>query len=407
MSVFKVNSGPRGTRVESRNFYIQFNDHKGLRRRVAAFHTRRDSEQLEQTIEELVARRGVAQEPTPEQMRKIQLMPRKVYRRLVEFGIIEDYLKPAEPPEPEKSLAQHLDEFKAVLIARGADEKWAVTVHSRARRILERAGCSTLAGITEDAVIVAAEALRAELKLSDQTHNHGLAACKAFTRWAARGRMVGNPLAEVKLRKADANRVHPRRALSPDEQRALLQTTETGPPRWGMMGPERALVYQLAMETGLRANEIRTLSRGDIHLDGKTPCVTAKAKHTKNAKLATLPLRPGLVARLRVHLAGMLPGARAFDMPASTHTAEMLRADLAAAGIEYEVDGRFADFHSLRHTFITNLARAGVSPRTAQKLARHSDIKLTMEAYTHNFLGDDLEAVSRLPDLESNRAETA
>ena len=31
-------------------------------------------------------------------------------------------------------------------------------------------------------------------------------------------------------------------------------------------------------------------------------------------------------------------------------------------------------FHSLRHTFITNLSRANVSPKVAQQLARHSDI---------------------------------
>ena len=39
--------------------------------------------------------------------------------------------------------------------------------------------------------------------------------------------------------------------------------------------------------------------------------------------------------------------------------------------------GKFADFHSNRHTFITNLEHVGVSPRTAQSLARHCDIRLT------------------------------
>ena len=39
-------------------------------------------------------------------------------------------------------------------------------------------------------------------------------------------------------------------------------------------------------------------------------------------------------------------------------------------------EGLFADFHSLRHWFIMGLARAGVSPKMAQTLARHSDIRL-------------------------------
>ncbi len=45
--------------------------------------------------------------------------------------------------------------------------------------------------------------------------------------------------------------------------------------------------------------------------------------------------------------------------------------------------GRYADFHSNRHTFITSLEPASVSPRTAQSLVRHSDIRPTMGVYTH------------------------
>lgn len=83
----------------------------------------------------------------------------------------------------------------------------------------------------------------------------------------------------------------------------------------------------------------------------------------------------------------------------------MLRKDLEAAGIPYVDDrGRYADFHSLRHTFITNLASSGVHPKTAQALARHSDINLTMSRYTHSVLEAQSEAVNRLPDLNAAMA---
>ena len=39
-----------------------------------------------------------------------------------------------------------------------------------------------------------------------------------------------------------------------------------------------------------------------------------------------------------------------------------------------DLDGKYADFHALLHTFITNLCKANVSPKTAQALARHCDI---------------------------------
>ena len=50
-------------------------------------------------------------------------------------------------------------------------------------------------------------------------------------------------------------------------------------------------------------------------------------------------------------------------------------------------DGLVADFHALRHTFMTNLAIAGVHPKTAQMLARHSTIAMTMDRYTHSLVG--------------------
>ena len=58
---------------------------------------------------------------------------------------------------------------------------------------------------------------------------------------------------------------------------------------------------------------------------------------------------------------------------------------------------RFADFHANRHTFITNLSKAKVSPKTAQELARHSDIRLTLGIYTHTNLDEKQRAVESLP----------
>lgn len=46
-------------------------------------------------------------------------------------------------------------------------------------------------------------------------------------------------------------------------------------------------------------------------------------------------------------------------------------------------EGGVTDFHSLRHTFISNLVNAGVAPKDAKELARHSTITLTMDRYAH------------------------
>lgn len=72
--------------------------------------------------------------------------------------------------------------------------------------------------------------------------------------------------------------------------------------------------------------------------------------------------------------------------------AKMFRAD--ADGIAFRDDANeVVDFHALRHTFITNLARGKVHPKIAQALARHSTITLTMDRYTHTDLGEQADAL--------------
>src|SRR6202041_4196176 len=100
-----------------------------------------------------------------------------------------------------------------------------------------------------------------------------------------------------------------------------------------------------------------------------------------------------------------MPMANVFNMPADyKKVIDMLRADLADAGIAYIDDaGRFADFHAIRHTFISNLAHGGVHPKTAQRLARHSTITLMMNPYTHLHADGMISALSVLPDLSPQR----
>jgi Phage integrase family len=85
----------------------------------------------------------------------------------------------------------------------------------------------------------------------------------------------------------------------------------------------------------------------------------------------------------------------------------MLRIDLAAAEIPYQDEaGRVFDFHSLRHQFVSNLALAGVHPKEAQALARHSTISLTMDRYTHLGILDLTAALERLPTIPDATNET-
>ncbi|HEV3438892.1 MAG TPA: tyrosine-type recombinase/integrase [Gemmata sp.] len=79
---------------------------------------------------------------------------------------------------------------------------------------------------------------------------------------------------------------------------------------------------------------------------------------------------------------------------------ELMRVDLAAAGIPYgieTVNGKaYADFHALRHTYSSALAAVGTGTKELQTLVRHTDPRLTLNTYTH--VGNQAlnEAVDRL-----------
>ena len=75
-------------------------------------------------------------------------------------------------------------------------------------------------------------------------------------------------------------------------------------------------------------------------------------------------------------------------------------------------EGCDADFHALRHTYLSRLGRSGASPKAMQRLARHTSVALTLGRYTHANLFDLAGAVDGMPPLlidkhESNDDQTA
>jgi integrase len=170
------------------------------------------------------------------------------------------------------------------------------------------------------------------------------------------------------------------------------------------------------------------LSKQSLRLDGSPPTVTVAACYSKRKRQDTQVLYPEVASRLREWLKTkkrlasdtvLFPvSAKGTGRCRPSHgeddaggfegsTKEVDRGGQDAGGeggagtvrlLKYQNSrGLFADFHSNRHTFITNLERVGVSPRRAQSLARHSDIRLTMGVYTHIGLHDQLAAIELLP----------
>jgi hypothetical protein len=132
--------------------------------------------------------------------------------------------------------------------------------------------------------------------------------------------------------------------------------------------------------------------------------VMLAARLNKSRKVKVQPLPADVAAALVEYLAGKPAGSPIWGggWAAESRGADMLRIDLETAGIPYAVEGpdgpEYADFHALRHSFLTLGGRAGIDLRTLQELAGHSDPGLTAR-YSHRRLHDLAGAVDKLPNL--------
>jgi len=341
-------------------------------------------------------------------------------------------------------IGRHTKDYLAYLAAKTVrgkrvSEKHVRHVRKHLARLVRECRLRTLRDIKRDAVRrwmdKTAQAARDpddpdSLPVSARTINMHRAAIVAFCNWCvSEGRLAAYPLAGLP-KAEEAEPARKRRALTEDEISQLLKAAQERPLRDALtirrgknkgkllakvspaerrrlqrVGRCRALVYKFMMLTGLRRSEAALVTVGALCLDEDAPYVHVEGKHAKSGRAATLPLRGDLAGDLRKHVAhlteghdeGVPPDTPLFDID-WRNLLRTFNLDLAAANIpKKDAQGRTVDVHSLRHTFATLLARNGVSPGVAQKLLRHSDIRLTMNTYTHLGLADTASAVAALP----------
>ncbi len=302
-----------------------------------------------------------------------------------------------------KPLAEHLADFLAHLTNKGSTLDHVKLTQQRAEAIIRRCKFQRIDDINAGRVQEALALLRAEGR-SAASSNHYLRAIKMFTRWLVRDRRVGDDrLAHLSMLNAKIDLRHERRTLEPEALAKVIEAARRGMPFRNLTGPDRAVLYLVAVNTGLRANELASLVPESFDLNGDPPTVTVEAAYSKHRRRDVLPLRPDLTAFIKEHLTirGLAPEQCLWPGTWSKKaSAKMLRMDLASAGIPYRDEaGRVFDFHALRHQFISNLARAGAHPKEAQTLARHSTITLTMDSYTHLGMHDMVAALEKLPAI--------
>lgn len=396
--VFKSKrKGADGQTKTAKNYTIRFIDHKSQMREVASGTADQSAAiRVEVGLKEIVGLRKSGIAPFGRHADFIESLSATNREKLAKWGIIE----PARAAAG-MDIESHITAWQTSLAAKNREKHHIRKSGAYVLRVAQECGWRTLSDIAAADLDNWINTHR-KAGLSLGTLNHYLVSVKSFVSYLNKERRItDNPLAHVARLNVATDRRTERRALTADELTALLTAAQNGDAHHGLTGPARALLYRLAASTGLRFNELRTLTRADFDLASTPATVTVRAQNAKNRRTDTLPLQADLAADLRQHCALMLPGARVFSMW-TDRGAAMIRRDLEAAGVPYiDECGQVADFHSLRGTFCTMLARGGVPLATAQKMMRHSDPKLTANFYTHILLTDKADALDKLPVIQA------
>lgn len=238
--------------------------------------------------------------------------------------------------------------------------------------------------------------------------------------------MSSSPLEHLQKLNESIEEKRERRAVSAAGFSRIVEAAQSGE-HWRLSGADRAMLYFVAVYTGLGAQELASLKPESFDLDATTPVVTVQAGYSKRRREDLQPLPADLTGVLRDWLNSRHRGELLWPGSWWNVAAEMLRKDLDAAcskwvdaagspesRLEREQSDRFKyvddaglylDFHALRHTYISNIAAAGVHPKLAQQLARHSTITLTMDRYTHVNLLDVAGALEKLPSIKSSDSQ--
>ncbi len=378
------------TKRKSKTYHVRYYAPDGRRLRVKGYRDRKATEALATKLERKSA-------------------------RLAE-GIAEPSDEHAKRP-----LADHAEDFRRYLAAKGNTADYVALVSFRLTAVLDGCRFVRIADVQASALVEFLAGLRRDGK-SVKTANEYLAAAKGFTRWLWRDKRTGVDLLAglSKLANGDSDVRHARRDFSPDELARLLDAARQSPKAIRLLtGIDRHFLYLTACATGFRVSELASMTPESFNLDGDTPTAKVQAACTKNRKEAVQPLPLDAAKALRGYLAGKPAGQLVWPGATwPTHASIVIRRDLDAARQAWlceaqdaaererreqsdflayrDAEGRYGDFHALRHSFITMVGKAGVSPKEHQDLARHSTYALTGR-YTHARFYDLAAAVQSLP----------
>jgi len=206
---------------------------------------------------------------------------------------------------------------------------------------------------------------------------------------------------------------HTRREFTRDELKHVMDAAARA-------GEEWRLLFAVGMYTGLRLGDCCLLSWDTVNLDRKViQTIPRKTRKFAKGKPLTIPIHPSLMPLIdaadkkpvenedAARSNFVMPMLAAWYMKSHWRVDAGLKDIFASAGIttSIRIEGRKtttpdATFHSLRHTFVSFSANAGVPLPVVSSIVGHTSTAMTRHYYHENET-ELRRAVESVPSLET------
>ncbi len=352
-------------------------------------------------------------------------------REFGQVGLVDPH-----KPHLDKPITDHLEEYIGAVSESSRYPGYPKTVNRELRKLFTAQSVTLLRDLTAEKV----QNYMAGMTCGPVTKNRVRTYAFSFCRWLEdNDRIPKNPVKKVMTAKAkvtDTKVRRRRRALRPKHLRVLLNAVASYPlsdatkPKGGRpradgtparsrkpaaslapetvrtlteLGRERRLIYRTAILTGLRRGELSRVRVHMLKLNRKVPHIDAPGHILKNNRSALIPLTPSLVTELRQWIkdADRTPEDTVFDMPDERSWSRIHERHMRHAGLPYQTENGYADYHSLRKATNTFLRRRGVEKQLRQRFLRHAAADLTTDRYDDERLREMRPVVAQLEKLDA------
>ena len=185
---------------------------------------------------------------------------------------------------------------------------------------------------------------------------------------------------------------------------------------YALLEGEMRLLFSVGIYTGQRLGDCALLEWGQVDLIRRHIALIPRKTARKTGRTVIIPIHANLLKMLlefpaAARVGYVMPQCAKMYKEQASELSERFKRVFRAAGIETATDGAdghrkraLVSFHSLRHTFVSLAANAGVPLAVVQSIVGHSTVDMTRH-YFHESEGALVSAVAALPSVTDGETD--